>query len=403
MRIIYICADPGVPIYGRKGCSIHVQEVLRALRRRGAELEVHAARIGGEPPPDLADLPIFRLPIRPGDDSGTRELSSIAANEALRLRLQVRRRLEKREPFQVVYERQSLWSTAGMAFARDAGIPGILEVNAPLVEEQSTHRKLMLRERAREAVKQACDQASCVIAVSEGVAEHVISGGASESRVQVVPNGVDPGRFKPPRSPVGSEKDPFTIGFVGSLKPWHGMSTLVDAFARVHRSHEHCRLLVVGDGPERESLTESLVQRGLSDFVTLTGAVDPADVPGWLHEMDVGVAPYPAMDGFYFSPLKILEYMAAGLPIIASRIGQIPQLLEDGACGLLCDPGEPEALAESLDRLRRDPSLRVRLAHSARTAAVEKHSWDAVVERIFDHAGLGEGLLESTESAESGE
>jgi glycosyltransferase involved in cell wall biosynthesis len=104
--------------------------------------------------------------------------------------------------------------------------------------------------------------------------------------------------------------------------------------------------------------------------------------------MDAAVAPYPDLTPFYFSPLKVFEYMAAGLPVVASRVGQLSSLIEDGWNGLLCPPGDPAALAASLDRLRQDPALRARLGQTARTAVLAHNSWDSVAQRSLSLAGL---------------
>ena len=379
MRIAYVCTDPGVPVFGSKGCSIHVQEVVRALGRRGFDVELHVARVGGDPPASLASVPIVRLPRHRGDDPRQRELAAIEANAALT------RSLASRPAYDLVYERHSLWSSAAMEFARATGTPGVLEVNAPLVEEQAIHRSLLHRELAQAAVEQACGAASLLIAVSDGVATHLRRMGGAPGRVHVVPNGVDPARF-PPRPARRNEA--FTIGFVGSLKSWHGLPIAVDAFARLHRRRPESRLLVVGEGPERESLTKALAEVGLSSSVRLTGAVRAAEVPRWLESMDVGVAPYAKAEGFYFSPLKIFEYMAAGLPVVASRIGQIPEIVDDGCNGLLCTPGDPKDLAAALDRLAADSDLRDRLGRNARDTALHKHTWDAVVGTILKLADM---------------
>jgi len=102
--------------------------------------------------------------------------------------------------------------------------------------------------------------------------------------------------------------------------------------------------------------------------------------------MDVGVAPYPQKSEFYFSPLKVYEYMAAGLAVVASRIGQLSELIEDGTNGLLCPPGDALALAAAIDRLRRDPELRLSLGNAARRAVLREHTWEAVVRQVIDLA-----------------
>ena len=102
--------------------------------------------------------------------------------------------------------------------------------------------------------------------------------------------------------------------------------------------------------------------------------------------MDVAVAPYPALANFYFSPLKILEYMAAGRAIVASAIGQINELIAHGKTGLLCPPGDSAQLAAALHRLKADTPLSRRLGEAARSDVVCNHTWDAVASRIVELA-----------------
>jgi glycosyltransferase involved in cell wall biosynthesis len=99
--------------------------------------------------------------------------------------------------------------------------------------------------------------------------------------------------------------------------------------------------------------------------------------------MDVAVAPYPALPDFYFSPLKVFEYMAAGRPVVASAIGQLKELLEDGVNGMLVPPGNPAAIAAALERLYCDEELRGRLGQAAREKVVREHTWDNVAQRLL--------------------
>jgi glycosyltransferase involved in cell wall biosynthesis len=179
------------------------------------------------------------------------------------------------------------------------------------------------------------------------------------------------------------------VGFVGSLKPWHGLPTLVEAFALLQGRHPDARLRVVGEGPEGPRLLEDLSRRGLSGAAELTGAVPPGDVPGLLAGMDAAVAPYPRLKRFYFSPLKVYEYMASGLPVVASRVGQLDGLIDDRVNGLLCPPGDATALAAELEELRGDAGLRRRLGAAARAAVVRDHTWEAVARRLLRLAAAG--------------
>lgn len=381
MRIAYICTDPGVPVFGRKGCSVHVQEIIRAWRNRGDHVELFAARVGGESPPDLADLAVHELPCPTNDDPREREWLLLEANDAISDAIAAAGRLD------LVYERHALWNYAAMEHARDVGIPGVLEVNAPLVEEQRTHRRLFAVGAAERAARRAFSAARVVVTVSDAVADYVRGECNPADHVHVVENGVDPGRFADILTEDADRNRPFTIGFVGTMKAWHGLEVLIDAFSLLHAELPESRLILVGDGPETPALQRQLAGHGSAvyDAVRFVGAVDPADVPKWLRRMDVAVACPPQIERYYFSPLKVFEYMAAGLPVVASRVGQIPRIIEHDVAGLLCEPGNVGAIVESLRRLALQPELRRRLGAAARQRVAKHHTWQAVVNRI---AGL---------------
>jgi glycosyltransferase involved in cell wall biosynthesis len=387
MRIAYVCADPGVPVFGTKGCSIHVQEILRAFARKGHEVQLFAQRTGGTPPADLAGIPIRTLPALPAADPAGLEREALAAN------VTTMAQLRRYGPFDLVYERYALWSFAGIVHAAQRGIPGVLEVNAPLIAEQSAHRVLVDRASAEAVARRVFGAAIAVAAVSDEVARYVRGFDILPDRVHVVPNGVDADRFSP--SPRLDDPDhPFTIGFVGSLKPWHGLPDLVEAFARLRREAADIRLLIVGDGPERDPLEEDLRRRGLGHATTFTGAVSPADVPAWIARMDVAVAPYPKMEACYFSPLKVFEYMAAGRAVVGSRIGQLGSLIEEEVDGLLYTPGDTAGLAAALRRLRDEPTLRARIGDEARRRVLTSHTWAAVADRLLQLASVPTTRLE---------
>jgi glycosyltransferase involved in cell wall biosynthesis len=380
MRIAYVSVDPGVPVFGRKGCSVHVQEVVRALLKKGHEVDIFTSRVGGDTPPDFEDVRVHALTKIPKGEPAARERASLAANTELRARL------EREGPFDMVYERYSLWSFAGMKHASENEIPGLLEVNAPLIEEQKNHRDLVDVAGAVRVAERAFGKATALLPVSNEVAEYLREWPSARGRIHTVPNGVNTSRFPKDLAPSLPD-DAFTVGFVGTLKPWHGLHVLTEAFALMHERDGNVRLLVVGDGPEREKMEEELAWCGLSGFAHFTGPVGPEEVPGLLASMDVATAPYPARDDFYFSPLKVYEYMAASLPVVASRVGQLGDLIAPGENGLLVEPGDAEALADALDVLRKNGALRARMGEEARDTVVRDHTWDSVAGRILEIAG----------------
>lgn len=383
MRVAYVSLDAGVPVFGRKGCSVHVQEVVRALLKLGASVELFAARVGGEAPAGLEQVRLHTLPSYPKADTARREAEALAANDRLREMLQ------REGPFDLVYERYSLWGCGAMEWARGRGSLGVLEVNAPLVEEQAAHRGLVNALKAEETAARVFGAAGTLVAVSAEVARYLDSFPQARGRVHVVPNGVNADRFSLSERPSCPAPDGvFNVGFLGTLKPWHGLPVLVEAFGLLHGRRPNTRLLVVGDGSERETLVAELKARGLTGAAHLTGAVAPEDVPGLLASMDACVAPYADAPGFYFSPLKVYEYMAAGRAVVASRVGQLAELVRDGETGLLCEPGDPVALAAALGALMDDPGLRARLGRAARAHVLEHHTWGQAVRRILEAAGL---------------
>jgi glycosyltransferase involved in cell wall biosynthesis len=383
MRVAYVSMDAGVPVYGRKGCSVHAQEIIRALLKLGASVDLFAARVGGEAPADLASVRLHRLPAYAKTDAGAREACALAANRDLR------EMLEREGPFDLVYERYSLWSYAAMEWAREQGAPGALEVNAPLIEEQAAHRGLVNRHKAEEVAARVFAAARAIVAVSAEVARYVETFPSARGRVHVVPNGVNAERFEAHAQPTSpAPPGVFTVGFLGTLKPWHGLPTLAEAFALLHRQRPNTRLLVVGDGTERESFCADLKRRGVEQAAHLTGAVEPREAPGLLASMDVGVAPYADAPGFYFSPLKVYEYMAAELPVVASRVGQLASLIRDGETGLLCEPGDAVSLASTIAALIDDAPLRREIGRAARAHVLRRHTWDAAARRILDAASL---------------
>jgi len=380
MKIAYICTDLGVPVFGCKGCSIHVQEVIRAFINQGADVTLFTPRPGGATPLDLQGVTLIQLPRRTSMDARHREIFALDLNE------KTAEEIAQAGPFDMIYERYSLWGYSAMEFAKSQNIPGILEVNAPLIEEQSRHRELFNLAEAEQTTRRAFAAASALAAVSNEVASYLDGYHEAHGRVHVISNGVNLSRFKSSSVPESGEV--FTIGFVGTLKPWHGLDNLIEAFVLLHRNQPSARLLIVGDGPKRDHLESALKSYGLADAAHFTGAVVPDQVPKLLAKMDVAVAPYPESQAFYFSPLKVLEYMAAGLPVVASCIGQITSLIQHDYDGILCPPGEPTALAQALEQLMLSPVLCQALGREARRTVEQSHGWHSVTQRIFKLANV---------------
>ena len=388
MRIAYICCDPGIPVFGTKGASVHIQEVVRELRSIGHEVALYAVRSGKHIPDDLTDLELH-LEAVADVEPAEREQAQARAAERIVSRVIA-------DGADLVYERYSLFSTALADITAATGVPGILEVNAPLIDEQRRHRSLVDASGAAQVLRRQVTAARATVCVSDLVADWVrrrtadlfdTGAGDVAGRIHTVPNGVSMRRIQPqPEDP-----DQVVVTFVGTLKPWHGVADLITAAALARQSWS---LRIIGDGPEMDSLRAQAGRLGVE--VDFRGAVAPQDIPTHVAGSAIGVAPYPDLGGGeqqYFSPMKVLEYLAAGLAVVASDVGQIPQLLEDGSGrhGMLVAPSDPTALAAALDDLAACPDRRARMGRSGRLLAEERHSWHRTVARILELAGLAQG------------
>jgi glycosyltransferase involved in cell wall biosynthesis len=304
------------------------------------------------------------------------ETLSLARNDLLRTALDNTHRLR---PLDLVYERYSLWSFEGLVFARRRCLPYILEVNNPLRIEQKRGGGLRLDPIARAIEGLLFRSATLVVGASRSVVAYVRSQSGRQETAIVVPNGVNLDRFRPLPPPPPA---PFTVGFVGSLEPWHGLEVLLDAFHLL--AEGQTRLLIVGDGPLRPWMVQYARKNRLTPYITFRGKVDRTQVPALLGRMHVAVAPYPRRDALHFSPLKVLEYLAAGRAIVASRTSHLADLLSDGRTALLAEPGDPQDLARQIRRLRDDPALRDRLGRAAREEASHCHGWENRVRLVLE-------------------
>jgi glycosyltransferase involved in cell wall biosynthesis len=400
VRIVYLCADSGVSLAKPNGSAAHLRAIVGSFSELGHEVELLMTDVEGA---DRLGVPVHAIrrarfvgSMYELAGNGTPEGPTVNTTAVLRAlrRIWINNAVEKalagrlrERPADLVYERHSPFSVAGAATARRLGCTHVLEVNAPLAWEGARHRGQALAEAAEVLERSAFNATSRIVAVSDELREQLIADGVDREKIEVVPNGVDAGAFRPDGATLPDDpglRDRFVVGFVGSLKAWHGIEVLAEAFAELAVDPD-MHLLVVGDGPMADRL-EALA-REFPGRVTHAGAVPQEEVPSYLRRMQVAVAPYPELERFYFSPLKALEYMACGRAVVVSEIGQLKQLIRHDENGLFVRPGDPKELASAIRRLRDDPALRDRLGRAAREEA-ERHTWTKRTERILETAGV---------------
>jgi glycosyltransferase involved in cell wall biosynthesis len=211
--------------------------------------------------------------------------------------------------------------------------------------------------------------------------------GVDASKIVVLPNGVDPDVFAPASGDGISRHNglegKIVIGFVGILRPWHGVDRLLAAFRTLRAQHPPVHLLIVGDGPIQPELETLARELGVSAAVTFTGRLQHGDVVRHVAAMDLCVSPHAT---FYASPMKILEYMAVEKAVVAPAMDNIRDLIVDGRTGVLFDPARPEALAATLLKVAKDTPLRRTLGQNARRAVLERFNWRHNAMRIAESA-----------------
>lgn len=366
MRLLFLSADPGVPVLGHKGASVHVRELARALAEAGAEVHVASPRVEAEGDRLDAAVTLHAIPpVLPKEHRASSTLAAAVAHQAEHVL-----RLSRALGVESVYERFSLYSAAGARAAATLGIRHVLEVNAPLREEAARFRTLPHPRQAAVLERETFGSAERVLAVSRPLARRLAADGVDARRLEVVPNGVDCTLFRAPRR----DDTRFVVGFAGSLKRWHGIDVLVEALGAVPEAH----LEVIGTGPCADALDALPPAR-----VSRRGTLPHGEVAAAMARWDVGVAPYLPLEAFWFSPLKVLEYMAAGCCPVVSDLGDARAVLGDGKRGVLVAPGDAAALSDALRTLGGDRRRASRLGTAACAWVARERTWGAVAKRVL--------------------
>ena len=161
------------------------------------------------------------------------------------------------------------------------------------------------------------------------------------------------------------------------------MEILPELLKRLHARHGNVRLVIAGDGPLRGELKRGFEKRGLSQNVVFTGLLSHEEMPAVIREFDIALAPYPRADhAFYFSPLKLFEYMACGVPVVAAKLGQIAEIVRHGKTGLLYPPGKLDALTAQCEKLLTNAKLRATLGQAASKLVHRQFTWDKNAGRV---------------------
>ena len=259
------------------------------------------------------------------------------------------------------------------------GLPSIeLKYHYPRVAEDPE----LLRKLERQ--EQVClEAADLVLTPSAVTAAHLIARGAPPAKVRVIPNGVDPTRFTyaSPRALAGVDGgSPLQALYVGTLTAWQGVHRALDALA-LYRRDLPAELTLVGPARKRQrrELEERAQRLGIADAVRLLPPAGPEGLVALHHQADVALAPLLACDRNLVQgccPLKVIEAMATGTPVVASDLPDVRALAEPDVEALLVRPGSAKAIKDAWLRLRGEPGLGLRLSQAARARVEREHTWE---------------------------
>lgn len=395
MRICYVCADPGIPIFGRKGCSTHVRETILTLQKMGHEVRLVS--------PNLE-----------GDDSSSRRIEATRVEPArskkwgfdgrhLILDSRMRRVLEQTvaewKP-DAIYERYSLYSRAGGAISRRHNLPRMLEVNAFLTKEQDGRIRLpWLADRVEKSIFR---NAPRVIVVSEPLRRDLMDIGVEAERIIRMPMAVDLEAFNPSVDPSEVRAKhgldgKFVFGYVGTLGGWHGITLMYDMARELIRlgAPPFAFLIVGGDDRKLAMHRQRVKDEGLEDVLHFIGSVPFNQVPGHVVAMDVAIVPDMT---YWSSPAKLYEYQACGVPALAPDFPSIRDTMDDGCEGYIFEPRNTGRMAELGLKLMREPELARGMGLGCRHRAESEHSWlrnGEEILRIFNEQIAGAGKAAS--------
>lgn len=381
--IVYLRATPGAGTQVG-GASSHINGFINAALEKGAQLRlISNDRIAGLDP-ERVPLKI----IEPEPVGSIRAAFDLYNDE--RFTRGALLEIQAEAPA-FIYQRYSRFTSAGVSASLQTGRPLFLEYNGSEVWVGRYWDRVGMLGLLARFERLNLRAAARVFVVSEVERRNLLRAGVEAAKIVVNPNGVDVEKFRPgtggarERQRLGIDPADTLVGFVGTFGPWHGVLVLARAIALLPKE-ARIRFLLVGAGSLRDEAERIIREAGARERAIFTGVVEHERVPALLDACDVLASPHvPLEDGseFFGSPTKLFEYMAMGKAIVASRLGQIAEVLEDECTALLIEPGDAQALAQSIRRLAGEKELRESLGAAARNAAKERHTWAHNAERVL--------------------
>lgn len=349
LHILSVNQDPGISPRRRKGAAVHLDAMRQAFRQLGA----HVTEV------DECNQEKLRQRLLDINDSA---------------------------PIGMIYERYALGRSSTARFALQENIPYVLEVNAPLAEEQARWRGQQESDRDSKEDRVTFGAASCIAAVSSQVAGYAKARGGRDDAICICPNGIDSTLFRTNikqkrRSLLQPPAGRFVLGFHGRERPWHGFDMLADVTRALLAHSYSVHLFVIGNGEFKE-----LAKLPPGSY-TRMGWVDHSEIPAHISNFHALPLTYSPEMPCYFSPLKLMEGMACGVVPLVPRLGDLSGIVEHGVSGCVYPAGNGGVLFEQLAWLISNPDLRRKISNGA-AAAARAYEWTGIARTVLERLGL---------------
>jgi glycosyltransferase involved in cell wall biosynthesis len=382
---------------GRSSQAMHIRSLVEALRADGHEVTI-VSPPGVDPFKSAGMMPFLRKEDRA---RGFQRIWKYISRECPQIVFEACEILYNlflpfrllpilwRQPDAILYERHAYFMFTGVLLGKCLKRTVVLEVNE--LAGFTRVRGLIMERLARRIDMWVFSRADHVLCVSRVLADETLLRGAHAQRVHVLPNAIDPNRFRFPipgqslRSRLGLDGST-VIGHVGLFYRWDRLDVLIEVAKSIRGRHPNVKVLLVGDGPEMEHLRQTAFRLGMEREVIFSGPVPRDDVPAYIDAMDICVLPDSNAFG---SPIALFEFMAMGKPCVVPDLGPMRDVIDDNVTGIMFPQGDYAALERTLLRLVEDSALRNQVGAQAKQAVFKRHTWAANARSVVRLA-LGE-------------
>ena len=370
---------------GRSSQAMHIRSLVEAWKADGHEVTVLSPP-GVDPLKAAGLMPLFRKEDRA---TGFQRIWKYMSCECPQFIFEVFELLYNlslpfrllpilwRQPEAILYERHAYFMFMGVLLGKWMKRPVVLEVNELAGFKRA--RGLVMERLAQRIDAFVFSRANHIMCVSSVLADETLQRGANADRVHVLPNAIDPNRFRTLepaqslRARLGLEGS-IVIGHVGLFHLWDRLDMLIEVMRNIRERHPEAKVLLVGDGPEMTNLKQTASRLGMEGAVIFSGPVSRDEVPAYIDAMDICVLPDSNAFG---SPIALFEFMAMSKPCVVPDLGPMHDVIDDNLTGFIFPRADSGAMGKILLRLLENPGFRNQVGARAKQTVFERHTWAA--------------------------